>query len=70
MPFVALPIPCPHLLCFIYGDPETWKIVDGKLYLNYNQEAKDAWEKEQDKFIKDGEKNWKAFQSKRPEHKG
>lgn len=52
------------------GDPETWKIVDGKLYLNYNQKAKDAWEKEQDKFIQDGEKNWKTFQSKKPEHKG
>jgi len=52
------------------GDPDTWKIVDGKLYLNYNQKAKEAWEAEQDKFIKEGEKNWKEFQSKKPEHKG
>lgn len=52
------------------GDPEMWKIVDGKLYLNYNQRAKDAWEKEQDKLIKDGEKNWTSFRSKKPEHKG
>lgn len=52
------------------GDPETWKIVDGKLYLNYNQKAKEAWEAEQEKFIKDGEKNWKEFQKKKPEHKG
>lgn len=52
------------------GDPATWKVVDGKLYLNYNQKAKEAWEKEQEKFIKDGEHNWQEFQSKRPEHKG
>lgn len=52
------------------GDPQAWKIVNGKLYLNYNQEAKESWEKEQDKFIKDGEKNWTEFQSKKPQHKG
>lgn len=52
------------------GDPQTWKIVDGKLYLNYNQEAKQAWEKNQENFIKEGEKNWKDFQTKKPQHKG
>jgi YHS domain-containing protein len=52
------------------GDPNQWKIVDGKLYLNYNQKAKDAWEKEQEKLIKDGENNWAEFQKKKPEHKG
>jgi YHS domain-containing protein len=52
------------------GDPATWKIADGKLYLNYNQEAKQEWEKNQDKFIKDGEQNWKEFQTRKPEHKG
>lgn len=52
------------------GDPEQWKIVDGKLYLNYNQKAKEAWEKEQEKFIKDGERNWGEFQKKKPKHKG
>jgi YHS domain-containing protein len=51
------------------GDPATWKLVEGKLYLNYNQEAKEAWEKNQDKFIKDGEQNWKEFQTRKPEHK-
>lgn len=52
------------------GDPMTWKIVDGKLYLNYNQKAKEAWEAGQDKFIEDGIENWKKFKIKRPEHKG
>jgi YHS domain-containing protein len=52
------------------GDPEAWKIVDGKLYLNYNQDVKKKWEAEQDKLIKDGEKNWSEFKTKKPEHKG
>lgn len=52
------------------GDPMTWKIVNGKLYLNYNQKAKESWEKQQDQFINDGEKNWLEFQKKKPEHKG
>jgi YHS domain-containing protein len=51
------------------GDPNAWKVVDGKLYLNYNPEVKQMWEKEQDKFIKDGEKNWTEFQTKKPEAK-
>lgn len=48
------------------GDPKAWKVVDGKLYLNYDQDVKQMWEKEQDKFIKDGEKNWAQFQIKKP----
>jgi YHS domain-containing protein len=52
------------------ADPGTWKIVDGKLYLNYNHEVKKMWEQNQQQFIKDGEKNWAEFQKKKPEHKG
>lgn len=52
------------------GDPNQWKIVDGKLYLNYNQKAKQAWEQEQESLIKQGESNWAEFQKKKPEHKG
>jgi YHS domain-containing protein len=52
------------------GDPNAWKIVDGKLYLNYNQQVKQKWEAEQDKLIKDGEKNWSEFKVKPPEKKG
>jgi hypothetical protein len=51
------------------GDPEQWKVVDNKLYVNYSAKAKKAWEKDQDKFINDGEKNWAEFQTKAPEHK-
>ena len=28
------------------ANPKFWKIVDGKLYLNYNQSAQESWEKE------------------------
>jgi hypothetical protein len=52
------------------GDPEAWKVVDGKLYLNYNQKAKDAWEMEMEKNIKQGDQNWIEFKKKKPEHKG
>jgi YHS domain-containing protein len=52
------------------ADPQAWKVVDGKLYLNYNQKVKEMWEAEQEKRIKDGEKNWEEFKKKKPEHKG
>jgi YHS domain-containing protein len=52
------------------GDPQAWKVVDGKLYLNYNQKVKEMWEAEQQQRIKDGERNWQEFQTKKPEHKG
>jgi hypothetical protein len=29
------------------GDPEQWKIVDGKPYLNFNVRAKELWEADQ-----------------------
>jgi hypothetical protein len=40
------------------GDPTAWKIVDGKLYFNYNLKVKEKWEAEQDKLIGEGHKNW------------
>jgi YHS domain-containing protein len=52
------------------GDPHVWKIVDGRLYLNYNQQVKEKWEAEQPKLIEDGKRNWEEFKKKKPEHKG
>ena len=44
---------------YIYdADPEFWKIVNGKLYLNYNAEAKKEWEKDVNGNIKNGNENW------------
>ena len=40
------------------GDPEQWKVVDGKLYLNFNARAKELWEADQADAIKRGHANW------------
>lgn len=42
------------------GDPNYWKIVDGKLYLNANARAKELWEADQADAIKRGHANWPA----------
>ncbi len=39
-------------------EPEAWKIVDGKLYLNYNQQIKKKWEANETEFIESADKNW------------
>src|SRR5688500_5483675 len=52
------------------ADPEAWKVVDGKLYLNYNKQVREKWEKNQDERIEKGKSNWESFKAKKPEHKG
>ncbi len=52
------------------GDPQAWKVVDGKLYLNYNPEVKEKWEQDQQQNIKKSEEHWVEFKTKKPEHKG
>lgn len=42
------------------GDPLQWKIVDGKLYLNFNARAKMLWEADQAAAIARGHANWPA----------
>jgi YHS domain-containing protein len=39
-------------------NPEAWKIVDGKLYLNYSQNIRKKWEANQKEFIKLANENW------------
>lgn len=46
------------------GDPEQWKIVDGKLYLNFNARAKELWEADQEDAIRRGHANWPAVLTK------
>lgn len=46
------------------GDPQAWKIVDGKLYLNYNKEVQEKWQEDMPKFITDGDKNWQVLKGK------
>lgn len=52
------------------GDPTAWKIVEGKLYFNYNQKVKEKWEAEQDSLIGIGKANWEQFKVKKPVKKG
>jgi YHS domain-containing protein len=40
------------------GDPKVWKIVNGKLYLNYNQDVGRKWEADVPGFIRKGDANW------------
>jgi len=40
------------------SDPDAWKIVDGKLYLNYDKNIRKKWEAQQAEFIKSGDANW------------
>jgi len=42
-------------------DPEVWKIVDGKLYLNCSQTAYEKWSKDIPGNIKKADTNWLKF---------
>jgi YHS domain-containing protein len=39
-------------------DPEAWKIVDGKLYLNYSKSIQNKWEKDIPGYLETAEMNW------------
>ena len=51
------------------ADHEAWKVVAGKLYLNYNRDVQKTWEKNEAERIENGKKNWNQFKTKKPEHK-
>jgi YHS domain-containing protein len=42
------------------GDPKSWKVVNGKLYLNYNADVQALWEADIPGFIANGDANWPA----------
>ncbi|MBC7929575.1 MAG: YHS domain protein [Rubrivivax sp.] len=52
------------------GDPQAWKIVGGKLYVNYNTDVREMWEKDIAGLISKGDENWARFQKSEPEFKG
>lgn len=39
-------------------DPDAWKIVAGKLYLNYNQDVQTEWSKDIPGHVKKADANW------------
>ncbi len=43
------------------GDARYWKIVDGKLYLNFNSGIQKKWEADIPGFIEDANKEWAAL---------
>jgi YHS domain-containing protein len=46
------------------GDPSHWRVVDGKLYLNYNASVQKSWEKNIPGHIAKGDRNWPVVLSK------
>lgn len=47
---------------FFDGDPEVWKVVDGKLYVNYNREIEKSWEQDISGFIKTADQTWPTLE--------
>ncbi|MGY0219832.1 YHS domain-containing (seleno)protein [Endozoicomonadaceae bacterium StTr2] len=47
------------------GDPNFWRIVNGKLYLNYDRSVQDKWLKDIPGFIKQGDINWQNMTNDR-----
>ena len=48
------------------GDPQVWRIVNGKLYLNLNKDIQKTWFKDIPGNIKKAHKNWVEIASKSP----
>jgi YHS domain-containing protein len=46
------------------GNPQNWRIVDGKLYLNYNDEIQTRWERDIPGHIRSANANWPSVLSR------
>jgi YHS domain-containing protein len=42
-------------------EADTWTVLDGKLYFNYNQEVKSLWDKDRPKYITQANGNWEKI---------
>ena len=45
-------------------DPDSWTILGGKLYLNYNAKIQKKWEADRDAYIEQADKNWPELLAK------
>ena len=45
----------------VKGSPKYWRLVDGKLYLNYDASVQKKWEKDIPGFIEKADANWPAL---------
>lgn len=48
------------------GDPEVWRVIDGKTYLNLDAGIQDQWLKDTSGRIKTADKKWTKIKSKNP----
>ena len=48
------------------GDPEVWRLVNDKLYLNLDTRIQEQWLKDVDGRIKSANKNWRSIKNKAP----
>lgn len=48
------------------GDPEVWRVVDGRLYLNLDANIQDEWLKNVKGNINKAENNWNSIKDKAP----
>jgi hypothetical protein len=46
-------------------EPDAWRIVDGKLYLNYDQSVQQTWVKDIPGYIAKADANWPKLRDKR-----
>jgi len=46
------------------GDPEVWKIVDGRLYLNVNEKIAARWKQDIPGYIEKADANWPSVLEK------
>ena len=49
-----------------YSDPNRWKIVDGKLYLNLDKKIQNTWNKDVNGYIVKANNNWMDIKHKSP----
>ena len=48
------------------GDPEVWRVIDGKTYLNLDADIQDAWLKDVPGRIQAADGNWRKIKNKNP----
>lgn len=48
------------------ADPAVWKIVDGKLYMNFNADVSKKWNADVPGHIKKADVNWTSIKGKAP----
>lgn len=46
-------------------DPQAWTIVNGKLYLNYDKDVQQSWNKKQGEYILTADKLWPELKDKK-----